>query len=62
MTLVVKLNNLPTKRCCLHNDIDQPLKENYDTTISVVSLTYDDALFQEICNYLQTVEDAEFLK
>jgi hypothetical protein len=52
----------PTKRCCLYSDIDQSLKENYDTVISVVSLTCGDALFQGICNYLQIVEDAEFLK
>jgi hypothetical protein len=52
----------PMEQCCLHNDIDQSLKENYDTMISVVSLTCGDALFQGICNYLQTVEDAEFLK
>jgi hypothetical protein len=67
--MVVTLDNdngceveLPMKRCFLHNDIDQSLKENYDTMISVVSLTCGDVLFQGICNYLQIVEDAEFLK
>jgi hypothetical protein len=45
----------PTKLCCLHNDIEQSLKENYDIVISVISLSCGDAFFQGICNYLQTV-------
>jgi hypothetical protein len=32
------------------------------TVISVVDLTCGDALFQGICNYLQTIEDADFLQ
>jgi hypothetical protein len=45
-----------------HKDIAHSIKENYDTVINIVGLTCGDALFQGICNYIQTIEDAEFLK
>jgi hypothetical protein len=50
------------KRYRLNNDSDQPLKWNYETVVGVIGLTCPDALFEEICSYLQTIEDDEFLK
>jgi hypothetical protein len=51
----------PVKRSRSHKDIDHSIEETYDTVISVVGLTCCDALFQGIYNYLQTIEDADFL-
>jgi hypothetical protein len=50
------------KRCRPINDSDQSLKRNYATHIGVISLTCSDALFEGICNYLQTIKDVELLK
>jgi hypothetical protein len=50
------------KRCRPNNDSDQPLKPNYAIIIGVITLTCPDALFEEICNYLQTIKDDNFLK
>jgi hypothetical protein len=51
----------PVKQSRSHKDIDHSIEENYDTVISVGCLMWGDVLFQGICNYLQTNEDADFL-
>jgi hypothetical protein len=50
------------KRSRSNNDSDESLKQNYTTLIGVISLTCLDALFEEICNYLQMIKDDELLK
>jgi hypothetical protein len=50
------------KRCRSNSNSNQPLKRNYETHIGVISLTCPDALFEGICNYLQTIKEDEFLK
>jgi hypothetical protein len=50
------------KRSRSNNDSDESLKQNYATLIGVISLTCLDALFEEICNYLQMIKDDELLK
>jgi hypothetical protein len=50
------------KRCRSNNDSDEEVSQNYATLIDVISLTCLDALFDEICNYLQTINDDEFVK
>jgi hypothetical protein len=67
--MVVTLNNddgcdvyQRVKRSRSHKDIDHSIEENYDIVISVVGLRCGDALFQGSCNYLQTIEDVDFLQ
>jgi hypothetical protein len=50
------------KRSRSNNDSDESLKQNYTTLIGVINLTCLDALFEEICNYLQMIKDDELLK
>jgi hypothetical protein len=50
------------KRCRSNNDSDEPLKRNYATLIGVISLTFPDALFERLYNYIQMIKDDEFVK
>jgi hypothetical protein len=50
------------KRCRSTNDSDEEVSQNYATLIGVISLTCPDALFDRICNYLQMINDDEFVK
>jgi hypothetical protein len=50
------------KRCRSNNDSDEEVSQNYAMLIGVISLTCPDTLFDGICNYLQTINDDEFVK
>jgi hypothetical protein len=50
------------KICTSNNELDEALKQNYETIIGVISLTCPDALFEGIYSYLQMIKDEELLK
>jgi hypothetical protein len=50
------------KSCRLNNDSDEEVSQNYAMLTGVISLTCPGALFDGICNYLQTINDDEFVK
>jgi hypothetical protein len=50
------------KRSRSNNDSDGEVSQNYATLIGVISLTCSDSLFDGIYNYLQMVNDDEFVK
>jgi hypothetical protein len=50
------------KRCRSNNDSDEEVSKNYATLFGVISLTCPDALFDGIYNYLQMINDDEFVK
>ena len=52
----------PIERPRSKKETQYPLQDSYDTVVSVVALTCSDALFDAISNYIQMIEDAEFLK
>jgi hypothetical protein len=50
------------KRYRSNNDSDEEVSQNYATLIGVINLTCSDSLFDGIYNYLQMVNDDEFVK
>jgi hypothetical protein len=50
------------KRCRSNNNSDKEVSQNYATLIGIISLMCLDALFDGICNYLQMINDDEFVK